>query len=78
MPIKDFLQNMSKNTYHFYKCEFCKQNCQKNFTQIFKYCFHCKKILCSKCLLKHKSYINHRGIQIYVQQEQARHKHHKK
>ena len=62
MPIKDFLQNMSKNTYHFYKCEFCKQNCQKNFTQIFKYCFHCKKILCPKCLIKHKSYINHKNL----------------
>ena len=62
ISIKDFLQKMSINTYHFYKCEFCKQNCQKNFTQIFKYCFHCRKILCPKCLLKHKSYINHKNI----------------
>ena len=62
ISIKDFLQKMSKNTYHFYKCELCKQNCQKNFTQIFKYCFHCKKILCPKCIIKHKSYVNHKKI----------------
>ena len=62
IPIKDFLQKMSKNTYHFYKCEICKQNCQKNFAQIFKYCFHCKKILCPKCIVKHKSYINHKRV----------------
>ena len=57
--IKDFLQKMSKNTYHFYKCGFCQKNCQKNFTQIFQYCFHCKNILCPKCLIKHKSYQAH-------------------
>ena len=33
ISIKDFLQKMSKNTYHFYKCELCRQNCQKNFAQ---------------------------------------------
>ena len=60
--IKDLLQKMSKNTYHFYKCGLCKQNCQKNFTQIFKYCYHCKKILCPKCLIKHKSYKNHKKV----------------
>ena len=60
--IKDFLQKMSKNTYHFYKCGFCRQNCQKNFTQVFKYCFHCKKILCPKCLIKHNSYKNHKKV----------------
>ena len=62
ISIKDFLQKMSKNTYHFYKCELCKQNCQKNFAQIFKYCFHCKKILCPKCIVKHKSFINHKRV----------------
>ena len=60
--IKDFLQKMSKNTYHFYKCGFCQKNCQKNFTQIFQYCFHCKNILCPKCLIKHKSYQNHKNV----------------
>ena len=60
--IKDFLQKMSKNTYHFYKCGFCQKNCQKNFTQIFQYCFNCKNIICPKCLIKHKSYKNHEYI----------------
>ena len=61
--IKDFLQKMSKNTYHFYKCGFCQQNCQKNFAnQIFKYCYQCRKIVCPKCFLKHKSYKNHKKI----------------
>ena len=60
--IKDFLQKMSKNTYHFYKCGLCQKNCQKNFTQIFQYCFNCKNIICPKCLIKHKSYQNHKNI----------------
>ena len=61
--IKDFLRIMSRNTYHFYKCGFCLQNCQKNFSgQVFKYCYQCKKIICPKCFLKHKSYKNHKRI----------------
>ena len=60
--IKDFIQKMSKNTYHFYKCGICQKNCQKNFTQIFQYCFNCKNIICPKCLIKHKSYQNHKNI----------------
>ena len=60
--IKDFLQKMSKNTYHFYKCDFCRKSCQKNYTQIFKYCYHCKKILCPKCLSNHESYKSHKKI----------------
>ena len=60
--IKDFLQKMSKNTYHFYKCGLCQKNCQKNFTKIFQYCFNCRNIICPKCLIKHKSYQNHKNI----------------
>ena len=60
--IKDFLKKMSKNTFHFYKCDFCKQNCQKDFIQVFKYCYHCKKILCPQCLTRHKSYKSHKNI----------------
>jgi len=61
--INDYLQMMSKNSYHYYKCGFCKKNIQKNFeTQAFKYCYHCKKIICHKCLIKHKSLINHKNV----------------
>ena len=61
--ISDYLQLMSKNTYHYYKCGLCKKNNQKNFNgQIFKYCYHCKRILCPKCFMKHKSYKEHKKI----------------
>ena len=61
--LTDYLQIMSKNTYHYYKCGLCKKNNQKNFEgQIFKYCYHCKKILCPKCFLKHKSYREHKKV----------------
>ena len=61
--INDYLQIMSKNTYHYYKCGLCKKNNQKNFEdQIFKYCYHCKRILCHKCFLKHKSYRDHKKV----------------
>ena len=61
--INDYLQLMSKNTYHYYKCGLCKKNNQKNFNgQIFKYCYHCKRILCPKCFMKHKSYRDHKKV----------------
>ena len=63
LTISDYLHIMSKNTYHYYKCGVCKKNNQKNFNgQIFKYCYHCKRILCSKCFVKHKSYREHKKI----------------
>ncbi len=61
--INDYLQLMSKNTYHYYKCGLCQKNNQKNFEdQTFKFCYHCKKILCPKCLMDHKSYREHKKI----------------
>ena len=61
--INDYLQIMSKNTYHFYKCGVCQKNNQKNFEEeTFKYCYHCKKILCPKCLINHKIYKEHEKI----------------
>ena len=61
--ISDYLQTMSKNTYHFYKCAVCKKNNQKNFgSQIFKYCYNCKKVLCPICFIKHKAYKDHKKI----------------
>ena len=61
--INDYLQIMSKNTYHYYKCGLCKKNSQRNFEgQIFKYCYHCKRILCPKCFMQHKSYRDHKKI----------------
>ena len=61
--ISDYLRIMSKNTYHYYICGVCKKNNQKNFgTQIFKYCYNCKKILCPICFIKHKVYKEHKKI----------------
>ena len=61
--INDYLQLMSKNTYHYYKCGFCKKNIQKNVEdEIFSYCYQCKKILCHKCIIRHKSYITHKNV----------------
>ena len=61
--ISDYLQIMSKNTYHYYKCGLCKKNSQRNFEgQTFKYCYHCKRILCPKCFMQHKSYRDHKKI----------------
>ena len=61
--INDYLQIMSKNTYHYYQCGLCKKNSQRNFEgQTFKYCYQCKRILCPKCFIKHKSYKEHKKV----------------
>ena len=61
--INDYLQTMSKNTYHYYKCGICQKYNQKNFEEeTFKYCYHCKKIVCPKCLINHKTFREHKKI----------------
>ena len=47
LSIKDYLDQMEKNTYASSKCSICnlKQN-SSNENKIFKYCINCKKVLC--------------------------------
>ena len=53
-PISDYLDEINKTSYFYYKCEICKKNIQKNFKiedgSIFKYCYQCNKIICMQCL----------------------------
>ena len=54
ISIKEYLQNMPKNTYLYNKCCICeKQQNQINNDNIFKYCFNCKKVICNNCIYKH-------------------------
>ena len=68
LSIKDYLDQMEKNTYASSKCSICnlKQN-SSNENKIFKYCINCKKVLCYNCIGKHdrnnnKDYKNHNII----------------
>ena len=61
IPIKEYLENMKKNTFLCIKCSSCKvQQNEINNNDIFKYCFDCKKHICIKCCLSHHS--NHKII----------------
>ena len=68
LSIKDYLNQMEKNTYAFSKCSICnlKQN-SSNENKIFKYCINCKKVFCNNCIGKHdrnnnKDHKNHNII----------------
>ena len=62
--ICDFLDEITKTSYFYYKCEICKKNIQKNFKIeddcIFKYCYQCNKIICMQCL--DFSHPNHKNV----------------
>ena len=52
--IKEYLQNMPKNTYSYSKCSICeKQQIHDRNNNIFNYCFNCKIIICNSCIHKH-------------------------
>ena len=54
MTIKDYLENMKKNTYLYNKCNSCgKIQNQINNNDIFNYCTNCKTIICNNCILNH-------------------------
>ena len=51
----DFINNSFKSNYYFSVCNICNKNIQKNFENIFKYCYDCKKIICPQCYKTHNS-----------------------
>ena len=64
--LKDYLTNMCRISYYYYKCEMCKKKIQKNFKleegSIFKYCFECNKIICLQCYDFMHQKLNHVNI----------------
>ena len=55
LSIKEYFNNMEKNTFHFSKCINCNKIQNNCFDSIFKYCFECKSILCSQCIHNHNN-----------------------
>lgn len=53
IPLKNYLLEMSKNTYFHKKCSFCRKIQNKSPDFIFDYCLFCKKIICQDCQQKH-------------------------
>ena len=53
LEIRDYINDMLKNTYLYDKCSKCN-TCQKDKSYIiFNYCTICKKVLCDKCSSNH-------------------------
>ena len=54
MTIKDYLENMKKNTFLYSTCSSCKKNQNEiNNSEIFNYCTNCKLIICNNCKMNH-------------------------
>ena len=54
MAIKDYLNNMKKNTFLYSICSSCKKNQNEvNNNEIFNYCIQCKLVLCNNCKVNH-------------------------
>ena len=53
MSLKDYLLEMSKNTYFYKKCSFCEKIQKNSPDYIFDYCLFCKKIICQDCQQNH-------------------------
>ena len=53
ISLKEYLLKMSKNTYFYKKCSFCKNIQNKCPYFFFDYCLFCKKIICQDCQKKH-------------------------
>ena len=55
MTIKDYLENMKKNTFLYSTCSSCKKNQNEiNNNEIFNYCTECKLIICNNCKMNHE------------------------
>ena len=55
ITIKEYLENMLKNTFLYIKCSICKkQKNEINNNESFKYCFNCKINICHKCIYNHE------------------------
>lgn len=48
LPIKEYLENMDKNTYLYDECAICLK-IQSSDEHIFKYCIKCKETICNDC-----------------------------
>ena len=60
MTIKDYLNDMKKNTILYSKCYSCKKKQNEiNNNEYFNYCTNCQLIICNKCINEHdkKHYI---------------------
>ena len=54
MAIKDYLNNMKKNTFLYSICSSCKKNQNEvNNNEIFNYCTTCELVLCNNCIVNH-------------------------
>ena len=54
IPIKDYLNDMKKNTYLYCKCYSCKkQQNQINNNEIFNFCTNCQLVICNDCSKNH-------------------------
>ena len=54
MAIKDYLNNMKKNTFLYSICSPCKKNQNEvSNNEIFNYCTNCKLVLCNNCKVNH-------------------------
>ena len=51
----DFINNALNSNLYFSVCNICNKNIQKNFNNIFQYCYNCKKIICPQCYKNHDS-----------------------
>ena len=56
IPIIKSIQELTKSNIYNIKCNICQKKNKSNFPEEqFKYCFHCKKIICKTCLDKHEN-----------------------
>jgi len=54
MTIKEYLDDMKKNTFLYSACSSCKKKQNEiNNNEIFKYCTNCKIIICNNCIINH-------------------------
>ena len=68
LPIREYIELMTKNTYLYNKCSICQkiQNDEKN-KFLFNFCIKCEKIVCNDCLNKHS---NNRNAHYYIKNNQ--------
>ena len=70
LHIYDYLNKMKQHTYHYYKCDLCLNNLQKDFSDIpFKYCYDCQKNICPNCIILHSKITNNKHINIFNSKE---------
>ena len=68
LPIREYINLMTKNTYLYNNCSICKkiQNDEKK-KYLFNFCVNCEEIICNDCLSKHS---NNRNVHYYIKNNQ--------